>query len=130
MIDDVYPPRGASPAAIERRDPVVYWPDRPSTRMQRDDRLRRFERDGYLFLPELFFQGAAEALHQEAENLRQYALSERPEIAFFEADSEAIRSVFAVHRHSRCSPARARNRSFSNWCGAYSATTSTCTSRV
>lgn len=100
MIDDPYPTRGASAAALERQDPVVYWPDKPSTEMLRDDRLRRFERDGYLFLPDLFYQGAAEALNQEAERLREIALRERPEIAFFEADSSAVRSVFAVHRHS------------------------------
>ena len=99
-MQDIYPTRGDRPVALERQDPVVYWPENPSAQMLRDERLRRFERDGYLFLPELFFQGAAETLYREAERLRRHAVRERPEAAFFEADSTALRSVFAIHRQS------------------------------
>jgi len=99
-MQDAYPTRGAKAALIERQDPVVYWPPEPNA--VRDDRTRlaRFERDGYLLIPELFFKAESAALLQEAQQLRDRACRDRPQEAFFEPGSDALRSIFAVHRRS------------------------------
>jgi len=99
-MKDIYPTRGKGSALIARQDPVVYrQPDNGLASVDRE-RLRRFERDGYLFLPELFPPADSEALLAEAEHLKDEAIRNRPENAFFESDTNSLRSLFAVHRVS------------------------------
>ena len=52
-MDDVYPTRRDRVALLERQDPVVYWPTDRKPLRDSEDRLKRFEREGYLFVPEL-----------------------------------------------------------------------------
>jgi ectoine hydroxylase len=99
-MEDVYPTRGARAALLERQDPVVYWPaDRKPVR-NLEDRLQRFEREGYLFLPELLHEAETQALLSEATRLASQAVRDRPKEAFFESKGSAVRSIFAVHRTS------------------------------
>jgi len=100
MTEDLYPTRGVESAQIERRDPVVHWPSGMSLPSSDRERLERFERDGYLFVPDLFPPADSAALLAEAEHLRQHAVRARPETAFFESGTTSLRSLFAVHRVS------------------------------
>ncbi len=56
----------------------------------------RFERDGYLFLPEVFGRDEAAMLHAEAERIYR---SSRPEVVR-EKDGATARTAFAVHTFS------------------------------
>ncbi|MGE0624438.1 MAG: ectoine hydroxylase [Pseudomonadales bacterium] len=99
-MHDPYPTRGSEPGLIERQDPVVYrQPDVKAPSADRE-RLTRFERDGYLFVPELVPPADVDALLAEAERLRTDAAIEQPENAFFESGTTSLRSLFAVHRVS------------------------------
>jgi ectoine hydroxylase len=96
-----YPTRGAQSAVLERHDPVVYWPEDANPVRADTQRLERFERDGYLFLPDLFHEAESATLLKEAERLRDAAVESAPPEAFFESGSDALRSIFAVHQVSR-----------------------------
>lgn len=85
---------------VDRQDPVVYWPADRKITFERHANLERFERDGYLFMPDLFFEAESNHLLQEAERLRECARRERAEEAILEPGGGAVRSVFAVHRSS------------------------------
>jgi ectoine hydroxylase len=99
-MKDLYPTRGDDVAILERQDPVVHWPRDSHPVLENHARLERFERDGYIFIPELFHQAETKSLLKEAERLRDSATDERPDHAFFESGSNAVRSIFAVHRTS------------------------------
>jgi ectoine hydroxylase len=98
-VRDLYPSRvGAEPALTPRLDPVLHGPSRGALG---DDPRRKLEQDGYLCLPELLAPSAADALLAELEALRRSPeLRGRPEVVL-EPSSEAVRSVFDIHRLSR-----------------------------
>jgi ectoine hydroxylase len=60
------------------------------------DQAARFERDGYVFLPEVFGRDEVALLRAEADRI--YA-SARPEVVR-EKDGATARTAFAVHRFS------------------------------
>ncbi len=95
---DLYPSRTGAPAALrERLDPVVHGP--PSGALQPAQR-DRYQREGYLFLPELLDTARAVALREELDAMRRDpALHGREEIVL-EPDSDVVRSIFAVHELS------------------------------
>ncbi len=99
-MQDLYPTRGEKIQRLERQDPVVHNEDRDGLSHDTTVRLRRFERDGYLFLPGLFHEAETTRLLREAERLKAQAESNADETAFFERDSGAVRSIFAVHDNS------------------------------
>lgn len=101
MVEDLYPTRGESIRVFERRDPVVYAEGRDRFPYETAVRLRRFERDGYLFLPGLFHKAETAELLKEAERLKSRAQREAEDSVFLEQDSGAVRSIFAVHESSR-----------------------------
>ncbi|GAA3409363.1 ectoine hydroxylase [Paenibacillus hodogayensis] len=97
---DAYPSRvGPEPVLLERDDPVVY--DKVVRQpfvnaAQLDD----YEKDGYLFLENFFSAEEVETMRAELKRVwREAADDERPEV-IREPDSNAVRSVFAVHRDS------------------------------
>ncbi len=100
VMEDLYPTRGDSPAVQKRIEPVVYWNEKVPLSGTDREPLKRFERDGFLFMPALFHPAETENLLEEAERLRTQAMADRPAAAFFEAGSEAVRSIFAIHRSS------------------------------
>jgi ectoine hydroxylase len=99
-MKDLYPTRGEAPAVYDRVDPVVYWPDDCQLLSKERDLLKRFERDGYLFMPDLFHPAESDALLLEADRLRAGAADGRAEEVFCEAGSDVVRSIFAIHRTS------------------------------
>lgn len=97
---DAYPSRlQPEPQLLERIDPVVY--DRTIRQSFIDaSRLDDYERDGYLFLDRFFTDEEVETMRAELKRIwRESAGADRDEI-IREPDSEAVRSVFAVHRDS------------------------------
>jgi len=98
-VQDLYPSRvGAEPALAPRRDPVLHGPSRGSLG---EEQRRKLEHDGYLCLPELLAPAESDVLLAELDALRRAPeMRGRPEVVL-EPDSEAIRSVFDVHRLSR-----------------------------
>lgn len=99
-MEDVYPTRGDSALLLRRQDPVVYGATGYDVALEQHADLERFERDGYLQIPELFFEAETAAALKEAEQLRDRASQDRPPEAFFEPGGDALRSIFAVHRSS------------------------------
>lgn len=97
--DDFYPTRLRSRSApIPRREPVLHGPeaarrDGPLTAEQ----LARFERDGFLVLEGFFDDREVRGFREEFRALQaDPALRERPE-CILEHDSDAVRSLFAIH---------------------------------
>jgi ectoine hydroxylase len=97
-MDDAYPSRTGAPAAIHPRlDPVVHG---AKSGALSDEQRHRYDRSGYLCLQELLAPPEAERLYAELEALsHDAALRDRPELVR-EPDSEAVRSVFDVHKLS------------------------------
>ncbi len=102
MLADAYPTRLSAPMAMfPRRDPVVHGtPEAVARGPLSGDAVARFERDGFLAFDGFFDAEEVEAFRGELERLRELeAGSDRPEV-ITEPDSEAVRSVFAVHRQN------------------------------
>ena len=95
---DLYPSRQHThPRWQERLDPVAWRTDAQNAPLSAEQ-LSRFERDGFLVLPNVF--SAAEVAHFKDELAR---MSEDPAVlesptAIREPNSGALRSVFAIHR--------------------------------
>jgi ectoine hydroxylase len=96
----------ASGAVTDRPDPVV-WGSAAGGPLTVED-VARYEEDGFVVLPGLLGADDAEALREHAEELAwRMANADAPEVVF-EPGGEAIRSLFAVHRHSDAFAALAR----------------------
>jgi ectoine hydroxylase len=94
-IDDPYTSRedGLSEMA-ERRDPVVWGTgDGPLTR----EELDRYDRDGFLVFPGRLADETVTALWEEARRLTVAYREAGNEAMITEPESEAVRSVFAIH---------------------------------
>ena len=100
-MEDLYPTRGEAPAVHDRLDPVVYWPEDSQLLSKERELLKRFERDGFLFIPDLFHPAESDALLREADRLRASAAEKPAEEVFFEAGTDVVRSIFAIHRTSK-----------------------------
>ncbi|MBY5162854.1 ectoine hydroxylase [Salsipaludibacter albus] len=101
-IRDRYPSRltDAEPRLVDRDVPTVAdtaaQADGPLTAAQ----VEAFARDGFLFLTDVFGPAEVAAHHDELDRLREDpAVRERPETVA-EPDTDAVRSIFAVHRLS------------------------------
>lgn len=88
--EDLYPSRGTSSGWARRQEPVV-WGARPGPLSEHE--LARFARDGFLVMPDLLRDRAAE-LRAEARN----AADDPRETRIQEPESDVVRSVFAIHR--------------------------------
>lgn len=96
LLPDPYPSRLDGEAKIiERADPVVHGIADDATWLNAGQ-LSDFERDGYLFLPNLFTEQDVETLRVELERLRTSERVRQSEIAITEPMSGEIRSIFAV----------------------------------
>lgn len=97
QVDDPYFSRVSNQwEAAERDDPVV-WDnvDGPLNATQ----VEQYERDGYLFLPNLFTQDEVDAMLAEAKSLAADWDPEKPGL-IYEPDSDIVRSIFLLHRIS------------------------------
>jgi ectoine hydroxylase len=102
-VTDLYPSRnGASAALSERRDPTLHGASRGALSIEE---RARYQRDGFLFFPELLAKGEVATLLKELDALACDPAILASELAVREPKTDTVRSVFAVHR---ASPAVAR----------------------
>lgn len=100
---DMYASRSDRAAGIvQRRDPVVYGDpkDAPGSALDAEQ-LGRYERDGFLFMKNFFSAQETAALLREVQRLAQDPAIKRREEAITERGSDAVRSVFMVHKLSK-----------------------------
>lgn len=101
-VVDLYPSRvGPSPSLEARLDPVLH--DQRGTATPgplSPEQLAAFDRDGFLVLEAAFSDGEMDACRRELDAIgRDPERRTRPE-TIIEPGSDAVRSVFAVHRSS------------------------------
>ena len=97
-MNDLYPSRtGATAALSERRDPIVHGASRGALSIE--DRAS-YERDGFLFFPDLLGQAEIARLHAELDALACDPAVLASELAIREPKGHTVRSVFSVHRLS------------------------------
>lgn len=97
---DLYPSRQhTQPSWQERIDPVLYRNDLQNAPLT-PEQASRFERDGFLILPNVFSAAEVAVFTQELERMSQAPdLLDSP-AAIREPNSGALRSLFAIHRSS------------------------------
>ncbi|MFV2119477.1 ectoine hydroxylase [Streptomyces sp. Act-28] len=91
-MEDLYPTRGATEVVTPRRDPVVWGP--------LDAELEAFERDGFLPVEELLTDEEVAVHREEMDRLVADPAVRADERSIVEPGSQAVRSVFEVHRIS------------------------------
>ncbi|WP_256105371.1 ectoine hydroxylase [Streptomyces sp. ODS05-4] len=89
---DLYPTRGATEVRTPRRDPVVWGRLTPE--------LESFERDGFLAVDQLLTPDEVGVYQAELDRLVNDPQVRADERAIIEKRSQAVRSVFEVHRIS------------------------------
>ena len=95
---DHYPSRcTAKPRWQEREDPVVYRDDLDNAPIAAE-LIERYERDGYLILPNLFSSEEVRVLRNELDRVRHDPAVLASEQAIKEPESQSVRSVFAIHQ--------------------------------
>lgn len=94
---DLYPSRQQPrPSWQERLDPVVYRNDLDNAPIAAEQ-IERFERDGYLVIPNLFSAEEVALFRQELDRMRQDPAVADSGKTIREPGSGAIRSVFDIH---------------------------------
>jgi ectoine hydroxylase len=84
--------------STRRLDPVVWdGGEGPLTR----DELDRYHRNGFLLFPELIGPERVAAMWEEAQRLAVRGRERGEEGMIIEPESDVVRSVFLLHRHSR-----------------------------
>lgn len=101
MRRDLYPTRTkAGSVLIKRCEPVVWSRSQPPKFISPSE-IERFEREGFLVLRGLLSDEEIEAAAAELDRLKKNAENLEPETVVREPDSDAIRSIFRVHRQSQ-----------------------------
>ncbi|MFC6670363.1 phytanoyl-CoA dioxygenase family protein [Marinobacterium aestuariivivens] len=96
--EDLYPSRQLDrPEWLERQDPVLYRQDLEAAPVA-PELMARFERDGYMVLPELFSPQEVAVLRAELDRLRQDPEVLASDEAIREPQSGALRSLFEIHK--------------------------------
>jgi ectoine hydroxylase len=98
-LTDLYPTRGSAEVVTPRQDPV-FWSEPGAPGPVQPSELRGFERDGFLTVGELITSEEVEYYHAELARLCADPAVRADERAIIEPKSQAIRSVFEVHRIS------------------------------
>ncbi|MHB8422773.1 MAG: ectoine hydroxylase [Leptospirales bacterium] len=95
---DVYLSRRKSkPSWQDRMDPVVYQTGLEDSPID-PERIRRFDRDGYLVIPKLFREEELAVFRSELDRVREDPTVKHAEKTIREPKSDSVRSVFAIHR--------------------------------
>lgn len=98
ISSDFYASRQQCPGICARQEPVIHDPLAASQGPLTRSELESFDKDGFLFLPQLFVPSEVDMLYQEMQAIRaRFSGSGRPEI-IAERDSSEVRSVFDIHR--------------------------------
>ena len=100
-IEDLYPSRVASEAALNpRADPVVYGNGPVGNRLSDDD-LQCFESNGYLFVENLFDATEVRGVLAELRTMAANMDLRSKEECIAEPGSDSVRSIFRVHELSK-----------------------------
>ncbi|GGQ24765.1 ectoine hydroxylase [Streptomyces roseolilacinus] len=91
-MEDLYPTRGTTEVVTPRRDPVVWGP--------LDAELEAFDRDGFLPVEDLLADEEVAVYREELDRLVADPAVRADERSIVEPRSQAVRSVFEVHRIS------------------------------
>ena len=102
-LADVYPSRIADrPSIIERIEPVLHGAAGTATPgPASSEALAQFERDGFMVLDSAFCPDEVDEFLHELDTLGNDPEVRNSPEAIIEPDSQALRSLFAVHRRSR-----------------------------
>jgi ectoine hydroxylase len=108
-LSDIYESRTDREAAIvARQDPVVYGAGRYAGALTAAQ-VARYERDGFILLPDWFSQDEIDALLAEVRRLSGDPAVLRGGEAITEPGSDAVRSIFRVHQLSAVMQGLARD---------------------
>jgi ectoine hydroxylase len=102
-ISDLYESRYERDAAIVvRREPVVYRDDAFNTPEPLSSELmQEYQQNGFLLLPGVFSQKEVAALNADMEALASEPRIRQRQECVIEPESDAVRSVFMVHKLSK-----------------------------
>lgn len=108
-VQDLYPTRLERPAAMfERLDPIVYGnPAQPGPLS--GEQLAQFERDGFLFLESYFSLDEIAEFRAELDRLARDDSLRGWDGVIREPGSNEVRSIFEIHRRSKCFAKLARD---------------------
>lgn len=96
LAREPYPSRSLSePMLLRRHEPVV-WSDGAGPDWLPADALARYQRDGFLVLPELLTPAEVAALQQEMTTLLERHAGSDEAIVVREPGSDAVRSIFSL----------------------------------
>lgn len=94
LLREPYPSRGLrEPVLLRRHEPVV-WSQGPGPDWLPADALARYEKEGFLVLPNLLSTQEVEALQQEMRALLERHAGSGSESVIREPGSDAVRSIF------------------------------------
>lgn len=98
---DIYPSRVQNqPRISPRQDPVIWRRARTAAPCSETE-IAHYEENGFLILPDLFDPDEVASLRDAADAARLSVDSSiDPATVIFEPESRAVRSIFAIHRHS------------------------------
>lgn len=98
---DAYPSRiYDKPSVTPRQDPVV-WSSARDAAPCSETELAHYEENGFLILPDLFDPAEVEALCAATDSARAHVATDiEPETVITEPGSQAVRSIFAIHRQN------------------------------
>lgn len=95
-IADIYPSRmDAEPRMETRNDPIVYSSEPPISGITREQ-VQSYEKNGFLFLEDLFTRDEVELFKEELKRLADLQ-GVKDSYSIKEPDSGAVRSIFRVH---------------------------------
>ncbi|MCA9539420.1 MAG: ectoine hydroxylase [Myxococcales bacterium] len=95
---DVYHSRTGAPWEIGARHDPVRWGDESGP--LRAEQLARYDRDGFVILPDLFHAAEVDGFLAEAHRLAATVDRQTDDAVATEPDSDAIRSIFKVHERA------------------------------
>ncbi|MBT2387451.1 ectoine hydroxylase [Streptomyces sp. ISL-11] len=107
-VSDLYPTRGATEVAVPRRDPVV-WSEPGAPGPVDAARLRDYDRDGFLTVDQIITPDEVALYRAELDRLVADPAVRADERSIVEPASDAVRSVFEVHRISEVFAGLARD---------------------
>jgi len=112
---DHYPTRrDGKPEWLDRKDPVVWSGNTPLPAELTRDQVEGFERDGYLFIEDVFRPDEIDTFRQELRRLvSDDELARSPE-AITEPGSGVVRSIFRIHEISNLFRKLARDPRIAN----------------
>ncbi|MEA2029237.1 MAG: phytanoyl-CoA dioxygenase family protein [Campylobacterota bacterium] len=100
-MKDLYPSRADEERIIERCDPVVHKSQSTSEYALSDEKLEKYEANGFLVIPNAFSSEEIEELNAEFETMAKNPILATKKEFIVEPDSNELRTIFNQHLFSR-----------------------------